>query len=84
MALHLQALCLVPSWLYLLWRDRRIGPLLRRPVVFGPLAIGGCVIILCSYLLFYIDHHLPLWQAGEKGRVAVFSLPHLLNLSNEI
>ena len=53
-------------------------------MVFGPLAIGGCVIILCSYLLFYIDHHLPLWQAGEKGRVAVFSLPHLLNLSNEI
>ncbi len=84
-ALHLLSLSLLPSWFYLLWRDRtRLGTWVRKPVVYLPCLILGGVAGVVAYAEFYRDLHLPLWQAEEAGKYALVSVPHVANLANEI
>ena len=84
-ALHLIALSLLPSWLYLLWHDKgRLGSFLKRPKVYLPLLVAGSLIGLYVYVEFYRLMHLPLWETGEEGKYALLSIPHFANLSNEI
>ena len=84
-ALHLIALSLVPSWLFLLWRNPgRVGTYLRCPRINLPLCIVVGLISLYGYIEFYRPLHLPLWEAGEEGRYALLSLPHGANLVNEV
>ena len=84
-AVHAMALALVPSWIYLVYRDNsRVGMLLRQPRIHRPLSIfligGG----LAFYGMFYRFHHPHIWQAEVEGRYALLSLPHLANLANEL
>ncbi|MDA0336415.1 MAG: tetratricopeptide repeat protein [bacterium] len=84
-ALHLLSLSLLPSWFYLLWRDRtRLGNWVRKPVVFVPCLILGGVASAVAYAELYRDLHLPLWQTEEAGKYALVSIPHGANLANEI
>ncbi|MEE2657307.1 MAG: hypothetical protein VX733_02305 [Candidatus Latescibacterota bacterium] len=80
---HMLAISLVPSWLYLAWRDRRLGPLLRRRQIGVPLAALLFTCAIGGYLLFYRGLHLPL--VGEvPGRYGLLSPRHWQNLGNEL
>ena len=84
-ALHLLSLSLLPSWLYLLWHDGgKLGQLLRRPGVYAPLMAGAAVVCVYACVEFYLQLSLPLWQADENGKYAILSVPHAMNLVNEI
>ena len=84
-SLHIMAVSLVPSLVYLLWRDRgQPGRdlLARRGVVVGVLGIGG-VLALYLYSAIY-PHNMPLWTARTSGTYALFSLGHGVLLLNAI
>ena len=84
-ALHLMALSLLPSWLYLLWRDRgRLGAFIRRPQIHLPLLVVGGLLGLYVFVEFYRPMCLPLWTVEEEGQYALLSLPHITNLINEV
>ena len=83
-ALHVMSLCLVPSLLYLLWRDQGgLGRSLRRNSVFVPLLALGGVAAVGIYIGFYQHHHLPLLEPDAPGRYPIVSLSHLGTLANE-
>ena len=84
-ALHIMALSLLPSWLYLLWHKmkRPSGGLFKKPHIYLPATT------ICGVLLFYLysgfyPNNLPLVTPREEGQYALFSLPHLLLLGNAI
>ena len=84
-ALHLMALSLLPSWFYLLWRDRgRLGASIRRPQVHLPLLVVGGLLGLYVFAEFYRPMCLPLWAVEEEGQYALLSFPHVTNLINEV
>jgi len=84
-ALHLMALCLFPSWVYLLWHDKgRLGEFFRRPQIYLPLLVAGSLIAFYAYVEFYRPLQLPLWEAREEGKYALLSVPHAMNLINEV
>ena len=82
-ALHLMALTLIPSILYLLWRTP-FGSRLRQSGVYIPLIAVGVIVGFLLYWHFYRPLHMPIFSAPEDGMYAVFSVPHLLNLFNEV
>jgi len=84
-SLHMMALSLLPSWVYLVWRDQgRLGAALRQPRWHRPLLALASVAALWFYVAFYRFHHPRIWQPEVDGRYALLSIPHLANLANEL
>ena len=84
-ALHLMAIALLPSFMYLLWRDPgRVGKALRQPHLHRPLLAAGAALALYVYVAFYRFHHLTLWQVQVDGRYPLLSIAHVGNLFNEL
>jgi hypothetical protein len=84
-ACHLMALCLVPSFAYLMWRDERsAGRRLRQWRVAVPLLAAAAAGAVALYLGFYRHHHLPLLNPDAPGRYPILSLQHFGTLANEV
>ncbi len=82
-SLHAMALCLVPSFLFLVWRKHRsarIEALLARriPRIAVPVAIVAAWVL---YSKIY-PHSLPLFADTDKGTYGLLSPGHLLFLLN--
>lgn len=82
-SLHAMALCLVPSFLFLVWRKHRpgkIGALLRRRIrwIAVPAAMVAAWVL---YSKFY-PHSLPLFADSDRGTWGLLSPGHLLFLLN--
>ena len=82
-ALHALALCLVPSFLFLVWqkhRPARIEALLGRRIrrIALPVAIVAAWVL---YSKFY-SHSLPLFADSDRGTYGLLSPAHLLFLLN--
>lgn len=82
-ALHIMALSLLPSVLYLLYHSS-LGTALRRSRAYLPLLVTGAVAGFYVYLKVYRPRHMPLWSVEEEGLYPILSIPHFLNLANEI
>ena len=84
-SLHALALCLVPSFLFLVWRkysQAKIEILLRRRIrlIAVPVAIGGAWFL---YSEFY-PNSLPLFADSDRGTYGLLSPAHLLFLLNAV
>ena len=84
-ALHIMALSLAPSYVYVVWRHQgRPGwaMLARKPVIAGMVVICGSV-ALYLYSTVY-PYNLPLFTARESGTYALFSFGHGALLLNAV
>ncbi|MDA0337265.1 MAG: hypothetical protein O2782_19045, partial [bacterium] len=85
LALHMMAIGLLPSWLYLIWMrsGRPLASLLRAPRVMIPLSIVGAAAGAALYVSVY-PYALPLLPTGPAETHSLFSGSHLALLGNAI
>jgi tetratricopeptide (TPR) repeat protein len=81
---HMLAAALAPSLAYLIWRDPRWGPHLRRRAVGAPIAVLTVLGVLIAWTALYRGLHLPLVSADAPGRYALLSLRHAATLGNAL
>lgn len=85
LALHLMALGLLPSWLYLVWirTDRPLERYLRSARVVVPVA-GLAVLAAGALYVNVFPYSLPLLPSAESYSHSLFSLSHLALLGNTL